>query len=61
MKIIKHGKFYDGPQKFECENCECVFEAEDGEYEKFGFVGIEEKNCICPECGHNIYIKHKRK
>ena len=64
MKIIKQGKtkeqlkaMLNKTKRFKCRTCECVFEADEGEY-------IEEEHgttyCVCPNCSKNAFLQRVR-
>lgn len=48
MKIIKHGNKLV-TRRFVCPVCECVFDADYGEYVESNIYGTE-FYCNCPEC-----------
>lgn len=53
MKILKHGVQPKTNKIFICQNCECEFEAEKGEYRKLMVCstdGVEATFCACCEC-----------
>ena len=62
MKIITQGKSLEEVERirkktkrFGCSTCNCVFEADEGEYnaeEEYTFVSYF---CICPNCGDRAY------
>ena len=53
MKIIQHGKPKVTIRRFQCTECNCIFEADKHEY----ITGIQYNEtyyrCPCPECGKN--------
>ena len=50
MKIIKKGKIKKKENKFTCPNCECVFLADETEFEKMITEKEEIINICCPFC-----------
>lgn len=63
MKIIKRGKLIK-PTKFDCDKCECVFEAGTSEYEQELYLvkrenGTEkrlEMSTRCPNCNFECTV-----
>lgn len=56
MKILKEGKQEILHKKFtfQCQNCDCIFEAEEGEW-KSSYDWYEDKSWVgayCPCCNH---------
>ena len=53
MKIIKEGSLnlLLGIKRFECRNCGCIFEAEEGEYKHGQQYNEDYYYCDCPYCG----------
>lgn len=57
IKIIKPGKKPDTTERFTCEHCGCVFEADRHDYEET-FDRREDCYCYavdCPTCGCTVY------
>ncbi len=48
MKIIKAGKVPEKVRRFECLQCGCIFDADEGEYKCEEFYGYYVQ---CPCCG----------
>ena len=62
MKILKEGKTKEEleaimkcTQKFRCSTCECIFEADNGEYEYEDNYYYAVCYCECPNCHHKSY------
>lgn len=53
MKIIKEGVIPKTCRRFICNNCGCIFECDEGEYEVH-FCQREGDWCVsnCPTCGN---------
>ena len=57
MKIIKPGKQLGKEtteRRFRCPICECVFDADKGEY-KVNFINVPFYFCTCPNCKNNAF------
>lgn len=62
MKIIKQGltkeqleKRLKQTKRFECDKCNCVFEADKGEYEEEQDYIYITRTCTCPNCGNRAF------
>ena len=55
MKIIKKGTKPKTTKRFTCSNCGCIFECDEGEYEKhFDQRDGGYSEAICPTCGVRV-------
>ena len=60
MKIIKQGLSKEelekiNNKKFECSNCNCIFEASKNEYESEEDYIYTTYFCKCPNCGKTAF------
>lgn len=59
MKIIKKGKLKK-IKRFECNECGCIFEADDTEYRPTPILAMQlgegEYRCTCPCCKNEVWI-----
>ena len=66
MKIIREGNKAlsefgkNKPARFQCKNCDCIFEAKLGEYEDISTqIDGPEYKCVCPFCNTACYTNHR--
>ena len=65
MRIIKPGRINKRTKLFTCDNCGCVFEADENEYKYCDYSTAmyynSDAKCKCPSCGNDAYAEYRRR